>query len=140
VRAIAAAAVAAAVLVGVHLGLGGGTYEPSRPPDPCSAPEAASAAGGLAGTLERVGLNALAASACELGVTRERLLLALADERQLGIDDERRNDAFRTGLREAIDAEHQAGRLSDPVAFVLRQAVRALPVDLILDRIFGEGL
>jgi hypothetical protein len=136
-RAILAAAAAAVVLVGVHLVLGGGAFSPSKPPDPCHLPPARSSASGVDGTLERVGVTALAGAACELGVTRERLLVDLAgDERSFTED--RRADAFRKGLRDAIDAEEGAGRLDDRLAFVLRRAVDLLPVDTILDQLFGE--
>ena len=137
-RAVLAAALASVVLVGGYLLLGGGDYEPSKPPDPCRV-SARSAAPGLTGTLERVGMNALAGAACDLHVSRERLVLALAGERPLGIDEQRRTEAFRKGLREAIDEEERTGRIGATEAFLLRQAVAALPVDALLDRIFGKG-
>ena len=138
-RAVLAAAVASAALVGAYLGLGGGDYEPARPPDPCQV-RTVSSADGLTGTLERVGLNALAGTACDLGVSRERLLLALSGEREIAVDDERRTEAFREGLRDALAEEERAGRLGGTEAFLLRTAIEALPVDAILDRLFGEGL
>jgi hypothetical protein len=138
-RGVAVALVAAVVLVGAYLALGGGDYEPSRPPDPCAArPQEGS--GGVTGTLERVGLNALAGTACDLGVSRERLLLALTGEEELGVAGEERTAAFRAGLRRAVDQEEQAGRIGGTEAFLLRQAIGVLPVDTILQRLFGEGL
>jgi hypothetical protein len=141
-RALLVAALASLALVGTYVALGGGDFEPSRPPDPC-APRSAGAdagAGGLTGTLERVGLTALAGAACDLGVPRERLLLALSGDEDLGIGSERRTEAFRAGLNRAIDAEEQAGRLGSAQATLLRQAIAFLPVDAVLDRLFGEGL
>jgi hypothetical protein len=138
VRALAAAIVCSAALVGAYVALGGGDYEPTPPPDPCAA-SAQQGGDGLTGTLERVGLNALAGAACDLGVSRERLLLALSGERRVGVDDERREEAFRTGLRQAVGEEEQAGRLGGTQAFLVRAAIEALPVDAILDRLFGEG-
>jgi len=139
VRAVLAAALASVVLAGAYVVLGGGDYEPSDPPNPCRV-SAESGGDGLTGTLERVGLNALAGAACDLGVSREQLVLAIAGEREIGIDDERRSEAFRTGLREAIDEEERAGRIGGAQAFLLRRAVDVLPVDAVLDRLFGEGL
>ena len=138
-RAVLAAALASVVLAGAYVVLGGGDYEPSDQPNPCRV-SAESGGDGLTGTLERVGLNALAGAACDLGVSREQLVLAIAGEREIGIDDERRSEAFRTGLREAIDEEERAGRIGGAQAFGLRRAVDVLPVDAVLDRLFGEGL
>ena len=138
-KGIAAALIAAVVLVGAYLALGGGDFEPSRPPDPCRA-QAQEGSGDVAGTLERVGLNALAGTACDLGVSRERLLLALSGEGELGVEGERRAEAFRAGLRKAVDDEERAGRIGGTEAFLLRQAIGVLPVDAILERLFGDGV
>jgi hypothetical protein len=139
VVAVVASVLASAALVLAYVGLGGGDFEPTPPPDPCArtAPEAAE--GGVTGTVERLGLTALGAAACDLGVSRERLLLGLAGEAELGVDRERRADAFRAGLRTAIDEEERAGRLGGTEAFLLRQAVGFLPVDALLERFFRSG-
>ena len=135
-RAVLAAATAAVALIAVYVALGGGRYEPTSPPDPC-APRAAQGAAGVTGTLERVGLTALGAAACDLGVSRERLLLSIAGEEELDVDAERRTDAFRAGLTEALDAEERAGRIGGTEAFVLRQAIQFAPVDRLLEQLFG---
>ena len=137
-RALLASVLASAALIGGYVALGGGDYEPTPPPDPCTR-RAADGPGGLTGTLERVGLNALAGAACDLGVSRERLLLAVSGKQEIAIDDERREDAFRAGLRQAVDEEERAGRLSGTELFLIRAAIEALPVDAVLDRLFGEG-
>ena len=137
-RALLAAVLASGALVGTYVALGGGDYEPAAPPDPC-AQRAADGPAGLTGTLERVGLNALSGAACELGVSRERLLLGISGQRDIGVDDERREEAFRAGLRQAVDEEERAGRLSGTQLFLIRAAIEALPVDAVLDRLFGEG-
>ena len=138
-RSIAAALAASLLLVGAYVALGGGDFEPTPPPDPCTL-EATAGDPGVGGALERIALNALAGSACELGVSRERLLLALAGEQEIGVDRDRRADAFRAGLRDAVDEEERAGRLGGGEAFLIRQAIEVLPVDAVLDRLFGEGL
>ena len=137
-RPLLAALVASVALVGGYVALGGGDYEPTPPPNPCTI-RADTAPGGLTATLQRVGLNALAGTACDLGVSRERLLLALTGEQKIPVDDKRREEAFRAGLRRAVDEEERAGRLGAAQAFVLRGAIDALPLDAILDRVFGEG-
>ena len=133
-RAVALAAVASVLLVGAHLLAGGASYAPSDPPDPCRV--GAPAADGVTGTVQRIGLTALSRAACELDVSRESLLLALAGERDLGIGEEERNEAFRNGIGRAIDEEEQAGRLGATEAFFLRGALLVLPMDAILDRLF----
>jgi hypothetical protein len=135
-RALLAAVLASAILVGVHLAAGGAGYEPAPTPDACVAtlPEGGE---GLTATAQRVGLTALNRSACELGVGREELLLSLAGERELDLDADRRNEAFKSGIRDAIDAEEAAGRLGATEAFLLRGGLEFLPVDAILDRLFA---
>jgi len=137
--AVLAAAVASGALLVAYVGLGGGDFEPTPPPAPCATRPAQSVDGGLTGTAERIGLTALNAAACDLGVPRERLLLGLAGEADLDIDPQRRTEAFRTGLRAAIDAEQRAGRLGGTEAFLLRQAVNLLPVDALIERFFRGG-
>ena len=137
-KAILASALASIALVAGYVALGGGDFEPAKPPPACSA-RAQDASGGVTGTLQRVALNALAGSACELGVSRERLLLSLSGEGEIDVDDERRTAAFRRGLNQALDAEQQAGRIGASEALVLRGAIEFLPVDAILDRLFGDA-
>nr|MDQ5808150.1 hypothetical protein [Actinomycetota bacterium] len=88
---------------------------------------------------ERVGLNALNGAACELGVTRERLVLVLAGEVDAppGLTEEERADAFRSGLHQAVDEEERADRLGGTEAFLLRGAIDVAPVDALLERVFG---
>jgi hypothetical protein len=138
IRAVSAAAAAAVALVAGYVALGGGGYDVDHPPDPCER-SAPAVRPGVAGAAERVGLNALNGAACELGVTRERLVLILSDEVEPppGLTDDRRNDAFRSGLRNAIDEEERAGRLGGTEAALLRAAIDIAPVDALLDRLFG---
>ena len=133
---IATAAAAAVVLVVVYLAQGGGDFEPTAPGDPCQREVVVAQETDLVTTAERIGLVALDGAACELRISRERLLLAVAGEEELGVDDDRRNDAFRNGLREAIDTEERAGRLGGVEAALLRTGVDILPVDALLDRVF----
>lgn len=137
-RAVAAALVASVALVAAYVALGGGGYDVDSPPDPCSR-SAPAARGGVVGVAERVGLNALNGAACELGVSRERLLLTLSGDVDPppGLTDEQRADAFRTGLRKAVDEEERAGRLGGTEAFLLRGAIDIAPVDALLERLFG---
>ena len=139
-RAVLVAVAAAAALVGTYLAFGGGGYDVPSPPDPCGR-TAASLRGDVLGTAERVGINALNSAACELGVSRERLVLVLTGDVPApdGLTDDRRNDAFRNGLRKAIEEEQGAGRLGGTEAFILTNLVAVAPVDSLLDRLFGRG-
>jgi len=136
VRAVAVAAALAALLVAVHVAAGGGDYEPTRPADPCTREVRVSRDAGVMGTAQRVGLIALDATACELGLSREKVLLAVAGEEELNVGDDRRDEAFRAGLRKAIDAEEQSGRLGATEASLLRAGVEFLPVEALLDQVF----
>jgi hypothetical protein len=133
---VLAAAVVSAALVFGYLAAGGGGFAPTSPGDPCDREVRVEGETDLVTTAERVGLVALDGAACELGVSRERLLLAISGEEQLEVDDDRRNEAFRNGLREAIDAEERAGRLGGAEAALLRTGIEFLPVDALLDQVF----
>jgi hypothetical protein len=138
--AIVSALAAGVFLAGIYAALGGGDYDVEAPPDPCNRSAPAERAG-LLGTAERVGINALNGSACELGVTRERLVLVLAGEVEPppALTEEARGEAFRTGLRRAVDEEERAGRLGSTEATILRGAIAIAPVDALLERVFGGG-
>lgn len=135
-RAIGVAAVVAAAVIGVHLAAGGGAFEPTRTADPCTREVRVAGETDVMSTAQRVGLIALDATACELRMSRERVLLAVGGEEELEVDDDRRDEAFRAGLRRAIDSEEQAGRLGAAEAALLRAGVEFLPVDALLDQVF----
>src|SRR6185436_6447225 len=75
VPVLVALGLVAAVVV-PYVSLGGGSFEPTPVADPCQArglPEAE----GLGETIERIALTAVDNVACQLGVSREELVLAL---------------------------------------------------------------
>jgi len=142
-RAVAVALVAAAALVGAYLALGGASgTEVTGARDPCRIRETPAPAGdgGLARGIERVALAGLTGAACELGVSRERLLLGLGGLRDLppGVDAERREQAVRRGLRRAVDEEERAGRLGATEAGLLRTGAELLPIDALLRQLLGR--
>lgn len=137
-RAIAAAAIVSVVLVLVYVAAGGASYEPTKPPNPCTA-GAPDSSGALLDEAQRIGVIALGRAACELGVGREQLVLSLSGRESLGISTDRRNEAFRNGISKAIDEEQQRGNLGSIEALALRTALEVLPVDAILDRLFPDG-
>jgi hypothetical protein len=138
-RAIAGSACAALALVGVHLALGGATYEPARVADPCATRDWRGA-DDLQGVAEQIVLSALDGAACELGVTRERLVLAFADRDSLarfaraqGIGHAELETLVRSGLERAIDDAQEAGALDSTVARILRAVIRRVPVEELLE-------
>lgn len=133
--------VAAGAALGVivaYLLAGGASYKPLAAADPCEPRDLAVLA--ERGTLEGVALSALDGAACELQVTREDLIAALADEQALsdfsaehGIDEARVEEAIRAGLVRAVDDAELAGLLSGPVAAVAGAIAENAPVGVAID-------
>ena len=134
---VALAAVAAVVVP--YVALGGGSYEPTPVADPCVKREWRNP-GGLQAVLEQVALSALDGAACELGTSREELVLALRDEKSLDAfaaehhitraDAER---AVHDGLERSIAEATAAGDLSGFVASLIARTVKSVPPWLILE-------
>ncbi len=134
---VAIAAVAAVVVP--YVALGGGSFEPTRVADPCLKREWRDP-GDLQAVLEQVALAALNGAACELGTSREELVLALRDEKSLDAFAAEhhivRADAARAlqnGIQRAIAVAETAGDLSEFAASVIARTVKALPPWLILE-------
>jgi AcrR family transcriptional regulator len=148
-RAIGWSVVAALALVITYLALGGASYAPAKVADPCATRDWREPQG-LAEVGEQIVLSGLDGVACELGVSREEMVLALANNdsrerfaREHGISDERLEQLVRDGLMRAIDDAVEADALNPTIADLLRGLVRTIPVDELvdlLDRIPGLGL
>ena len=138
-RSVVAAAAAAIAVIGLYLALGGASYQPLAVADPCEA-RALERPEGVEQTLQTIALSALDGAACELGVTREELALAIADEDELarfaaerGIGEDEVEGAVEQGLLRAIDDAERSGLISGLVASLLREAVEAVPIGLVID-------
>ena len=107
--------------------------------DPCAA-RPAFPGQGLDAVLQRIVLDGLDGSACELGASREELVLSLSpsSEADLRWDDETIERAVRAGLLGAIDDAERRGSLGGIVAALLRQLVQHAPVQWLIDG--GQGL
>ena len=107
--------------------------------DPCAA-RPAFPGQGLDATLQRIVLDGLDGAACELGTSREELVLSLSPASKADIrwDDETIERAMRAGLLGAIDDAEQRGSLGGIVAALLRQLVERAPVQWLIDG--GQGL
>jgi hypothetical protein len=137
---VAGSIVAALTLVLTSLALGGAAYEPREVQDPCQ-PRAWRAASGIDEIAQQLTLSALDGAACELGVSRETLTLALAsaDGRRLFASDPRLEDALRAGLDRGIDDAERAGAIPGVVADGLHAIVRHLPVDELIASVRDGG-
>ncbi|HVD41233.1 MAG TPA: hypothetical protein VNC16_09560 [Solirubrobacterales bacterium] len=131
--------VAALLLVGAYLAAGGSSYEPKQVQDPCK-PRPWSDPQTLGQIANQFTISALDGAACQLGVTRETLALALTTlerrerfEERYGIDDEKLARAIRAGLVRAVDDAEEAGALSPLIAVPLRQAVQRIPLEQAIE-------
>jgi hypothetical protein len=138
-RALALATAAAAALVILYLALGGASYAPAKVADPCAARDWRDPQG-FEEVAEQIVLSALDGAACELHVSREEMVLALANQdsrerfaRDHGISNERLEQLVRLGLLRAIDDAEQADAIGSTVAGLLRSIVIRIPVDELLD-------
>ena len=138
-RAIAWAVAAAVALVVVYLALGGASYAPAKVADPCQ-PRDWRDPQGVEEVAEQIALSGLDGAACELDVSREEMVLALANSdsraqfaREHGVSNERLEELVRDGLLRAIDDAEQADALNPTIADLLRGIARNVPVDELLD-------
>jgi hypothetical protein len=141
---LVAVGLVAAVVV-PYLALGGGRFEPVPVADPCETRERPDAEG-LAETLERIALAGVDGVACELGVSREELVLALRSEEALtafseeqGLDRDELEQAITDGLVHAVDDAEEAGSLPGFVAPLVRRVAESVPPWLILEALESLG-
>ncbi len=134
---VALAAVAGVVVP--YVALGGGSYEPTPVADPCQKREWRKP-GDLQAVLEQVALSALDGAACDLGTSREELVLALRDEKSLdafaaerNITRARAERAVRDGVERAVAEAQAAGDLSGFVASVIARGIETVPPWLLLE-------
>ena len=113
-RAIAVATGVAVALVGVYLALGGASYAPAAVADPC-APREDRNPKGFEQVAEQIVLSALDGVACELGVSREQVVLAFSSRaslerfaREHGKSNDDLESLARTGLTRALDDAERA--------------------------------
>ena len=141
---LVAVALVAAVVV-PYLALGGGSFEPTPVADPCEE-RAARDAEGLGETIELIALSAVDNVACELGVSREELVLALRSEEafeafsdEKGIEQEEAENAIRDGLVQAVDEAEEADALPGLLVPFIREAAESVPPWLVLEALERLG-
>ena len=142
---ILVAAVLACALVGGYVALGGTSFEPSPVADPC-APRPPRETEDTGERIEVVLLAAADGTACELGVSREELVLALrsvddldALARKEGKSRDDLEEALRSGLGRAVDEGETQGLIGGRTASGLRFAADHLPLGLLLSVLRGAS-
>jgi hypothetical protein len=140
VKVLVATLAASVALLGAYLALGGGSYEPTAVANPCEPRAPVAEPEGLDENVQAIALAALDGAACELRVTREDLLAALADpeSREAFLDENRISDetlenVVREGLDRAYDDAVAAGRLDGLEAALIGEAIELVPVSVIVD-------
>ena len=141
---VACVAVAVA-LAGSYVALGGTSSEPTPVADPC-APRPARETSGTGERVEVVLLAAADQTACELGVSREDLVIALrsVDELEELADREGRSrdeleGALRAGLERAVDEAKGEDLIGESTAGALTFAAERLPLGLLLSVLRGAS-
>jgi hypothetical protein len=137
---------AALVLLGCYLAFGGASYAPAATPNPCVQrpwPKTS----GTAQVAEQVALSAVSGAACQLGVSREELTIALRSRaalQQFGnqhhLQQGKIEDSLKAGLHRAVDDAQNAGAIGGIEALVLNGAIDLLPIDRLLSILQGTSL
>ena len=138
-----------AIVLGVQLANGGGSYEPLRPADPCVERDVTSRSDGVEGLTEQLVLIGVDEAACTLQVTREELTLRLAQSDE---PTDAEVEALRDGLTTAVDRMKDAGTLPPASSLVdevlesadlnsfLKSVIRALPDGVIDAALKTDGV
>jgi hypothetical protein len=122
-------------VLGVQASAGGGTYVPRRPANPCVPRPIPPIQPRLEPLAEQIVLLGLDRAACRLGISRERLVLALLDTRSLGPG---APAALKAGLRDAVerlDREDRLPKVSQLLPQALDEARLPGPLKTIIDAI-----
>jgi hypothetical protein len=116
------AALLVTAVLGVQVAAGGGDYVPRRPANPCAPRPVPPIPAHLEPLAERVVLLGIDGAACRLGVSRERFVLDLANDRS---PDPRTIAALHAGLHQAVDrldSEHRLPKVSQLLPEALAQS------------------
>jgi hypothetical protein len=131
---LALLALAAAILLAVELANGALDYGASTAADPCE-PREPYPGDGFDATLQRIVLDGLDGAACELGTTREELVLSFDPQfgGEVEWDQETLEQALRSGLLEAIDDAEDRDSIGGLEATILREVVERAPLDWLIE-------
>ncbi len=129
---LGALAAVAAVLIAVELALGALSFGTPKLADPCTAKPALQG-GGIDGAVQRLALSGVDGAACQLGTSREELVLSFSPAAGAKIRWSRAtiDSALRAGLNRAATDTAGSGFAGTVLAFLLREIV-AQPVEWYL--------
>lgn len=132
--AVAAICLAAAVLLAVELAAGAWGYGGGLDRNPCIDHRPERRGGGLDAALQRIVLDGLDGAACELGTSREKLVLSFDPQRRAAAEWTRDEleDAVRAGLLKAVDRAQERGDIGGVEARLLEELVRRAPLDWLV--------
>jgi hypothetical protein len=136
--AVGAVGVVAVALVAFELTNGArdvGVYEAA---DPCTAAPDTYRGDGLDAVVQRIALSALNGAACELGTSRERLVLSLDPNSgydDVSWDEDTAEEALRSGAHRAIDDADERDSIPGLVASALRFVVDRAPIGWLVERL-----
>jgi predicted MFS family arabinose efflux permease len=110
------------------------------PADPCTAGPDPFPGGGFDATLQRLVLSGLNGAACELGTSREELVLSLEPRSGVDIEWDRDTieDALRSGVIRAIEDADERDTIPGWIAWSMQQVVEHAPISWFLDQL-GVG-
>ncbi len=134
--ALSALAAAAVILLVVELALGAAGFGTVKLADPCTS-KPAFRGGGIDGEVQRFALSGLDGAACELGTTREELVLSFvpsAETKKVRWDRETIEEALRAGFDRAFDDVEARGLAGLVIGRVLRLVIGS-PIDFFLGRL-----
>jgi predicted MFS family arabinose efflux permease len=132
----AALALLAVGLVGTEVAAGANQYGRYAESKPCGAPADPYPGSDVDALIQRVAYGALNGAACELGLSRERFVLALAGQPGFATvqwDAPTVERAVRAGADRAIDDADRRGDVPGWVAALVRSTVSRMPVGKILE-------
>jgi hypothetical protein len=129
------AAVVAVALPVAAVPAGAADFGRWAPADPCVAGPDPYEGASLGDLAQRIVLSGLNGAACELGTSREQLLIDLDEGTVAGAEAE---EALRAGLRRAVTDAEERGSLPGWLAAGLAWAVERAPVGWFLDQL-GAG-
>ncbi len=134
--AVGAAAIVGLGVIGTMMAQGADDVGEFTAQDPCTADPDPFPGGGLDAAVQRIALSALNGAACDLGTTREVLVLSLDDDSGYGDvtwDDDTVESALRVGAHRAIDDARARDDISGITATVLRVAADRAPLQWLID-------
>ena len=106
--------------------------------DPCTADPDPYEGDGLDESVQRIALSALNGAACELGTTRERLVMSIDPDSgydDVTWDDETLEQALRAGAHRAIDDADERDTIPGLLATALHFAVDRAPISWLTENI-----